>query len=132
MNSQWLAVALGDFNQVLYAKDKFSFTNLELRVAMNIQECSSACNLCELPSHGNYYTWNNNKNGEDVVWERLDRIFANSQWINNHEMAYLLNLPVLESDHGPIMLSTSKNFTKLKGPTGLKLCGLQIFNVKEW
>lgn len=38
------------------------------------------------------------------VMERLDRAFASVQWIRSNPHYALKNLPILRSDHGPIIL----------------------------
>ena len=42
----------------------------------------------------------------DIVWERLDKSFANNPWIRNHDSAQLVNLPVLHFDYGAMLLTT--------------------------
>ena len=41
---------------------------------------------------------------ETFVMERLDRAFATVDWINSNPHYALRNLPILRSDHGPIIL----------------------------
>ena len=36
--------------------------------------------------------------------ERLDRAFTGTEWINHYHLYYLRNLPIIRSDHGPIIL----------------------------
>ena len=50
-------------------------------------------------------TWTNNSRGDDVVWERLDRGFVNSNWFQNHDNAQLINLSITFSDQGAIWIT---------------------------
>lgn len=36
--------------------------------------------------------------------EGLDRVFASVEWINKYPLYSLKNLPIIRSDHGPILL----------------------------
>ncbi|XVF87880.1 hypothetical protein PTKIN_Ptkin18bG0155800 [Pterospermum kingtungense] len=66
-------------------------------------------NILNLASMGQLLTWTNNHDGDDVLWERLDRGFANGSWFDKYANAYLHNYPVADSDHGPMIISTSKD-----------------------
>ncbi|CAI9102141.1 OLC1v1000362C1 [Oldenlandia corymbosa var. corymbosa] len=50
------------------------------------------------------YTWWNGLKGSDEVLERLDRAFVNRGWKDRFPRAMLENLPIMRSDHGPILL----------------------------
>ena len=78
-NNEWLVV--GDFNQVLSVNDKLSSKKMYTKGTDLFMDCLNQCSLSEIPSQGQFMTWTNNRDGEDVVWERLDRGFANSQWL---------------------------------------------------
>lgn len=60
--------------------------------------------LCELASTSQKFTWMNKKNEEDFVMERLDKAFASVDWVNTYPNYGLRNLPIIRSDHGPIIL----------------------------
>ena len=68
-------------------------------------------------------TWTNNREGNEVIWKRLDRGFANNQWFMNYDTVHLVNLPVLYSDHIAMILSTKNDITLPKDPIGSNLCG---------
>lgn len=48
--------------------------------------------------------WNSRSNG-DAIFERLDRILTNPQWINFYRDAYVKNLSIISFDHSLILLS---------------------------
>ncbi|OMO90423.1 Endonuclease/exonuclease/phosphatase [Corchorus olitorius] len=101
-------VVLGDFNQILNTNEKLSFTRNLTRGARELKECLDVCYLSEIPAKGQFFTWTNNREEDQVVWERLDRAFANPTWFRQNDKARLLNLPVEHSDHGPIILQTEE------------------------
>lgn len=46
----------------------------------------------------------NNREDADFVMERLDRVFANVEWVNRYPLYSLRNLPIIRSNHGTILL----------------------------
>lgn len=53
---------------------------------------------------GQQFSWMNKREEESFVMERLDRVFACVEWINQYHLYYLRNLPIIKSDHGHIIL----------------------------
>ncbi|XP_075675158.1 uncharacterized protein LOC142644424 [Castanea sativa] len=68
------------------------------------QEVISNLQLCDLAATGQKYTWMNNREENEFVMERLDRAFATLEWVNRYLLYSLRNLPIIRSDHGPILL----------------------------
>ena len=64
-NDEW--VTLGDFNQVLNINDKLSFKKCTLKSSNNFNECLNECNFSEIPPKGQFMTWTNNKEWEEVI-----------------------------------------------------------------
>lgn len=60
--------------------------------------------LCDLAASGLKFTWMNNREDEDFVMQRLDGAFATVEWINSYPLYSLRKLPIIRSDHGPIIL----------------------------
>ena len=60
--------------------------------------------LCDLKAKRQHFTWMNGHRDESFVMERLNRAFATVDWINSNPHYALRNLPILRSDHGPIIL----------------------------
>ncbi|XP_074304136.1 uncharacterized protein LOC141638690 [Silene latifolia] len=58
----------------------------------------------DVPFHGPPFTWMNNRHDNDLVLERLDRAYATQDWLNLYPAAFVLHLPILVSDHAPIIL----------------------------
>ncbi|XP_060968612.1 uncharacterized protein LOC115704452 [Cannabis sativa] len=61
-------------------------------------------------------TWKNARKGEKNIRKRLDRGLADSSWCTSFPNAKILNLPILGSDHSPILLSNSEVQSKLNYP----------------
>lgn len=58
----------------------------------------------DLPFQGVNFTWTNNRSNEEAIYERIDKAFSNSDWRNSYPNAETWNLPILLSDHIPIIL----------------------------
>ena len=54
---------------------------------------------------GQKFTWMNKRENEGFVMERLDRAFANVDWVKSYPQYSLHNLPIVDFDHGPILLN---------------------------
>ncbi|XP_074315205.1 uncharacterized protein LOC141651389 [Silene latifolia] len=60
--------------------------------------------LVDIPFFGPRFTWMNGQLGENCIMERLDRDYATQDWFEVFPHTSLLNLPILISDHSPIIL----------------------------
>ena len=58
--------------------------------------------LMELESFGLPYTWFNKRRASSSIFEKIDRVLINDQWILHFRDARVENLPIIGSDHGPI------------------------------
>lgn len=68
----------------------------------------------ELESKWCTFTWMNNREGDELVKERLDRIMCSMDWRLIYPVAEVLALPALGSDHCPLLLNTTTKFRKWK------------------
>ena len=112
------SVIMGDFNQVEYLNQKLgSSDHIPDKEQFSIWR--SNLGLSGLSFHGQHYTWCNNRSGNDRIYERLDRVYATEYWLHKKLEATVLNLPILVSDHSPILLLTSP--TKPRKRTPIKM-----------
>ena len=98
----WLCI--GDFNQILTRKEKFSFTQDTIVGSKLFQHVIDKFQFCDLEATRQWFTWMNNRSENDFVMERLDRAFASVEWINSYPHYALRNHPIYHFDHGPIIL----------------------------
>ena len=80
----------------------------------NFVEFIDNCYLMELESFELLYTWFNKRRESFSIFEKLDRVFTNDQWILHFRDARVENLPIIGSDHGPIVLHLDKKIVDLK------------------
>uniref|UniRef100_A0A2N9H6E1 CCHC-type domain-containing protein n=1 Tax=Fagus sylvatica TaxID=28930 RepID=A0A2N9H6E1_FAGSY len=99
-------VCIGDFNQVLQETDKLTFKDNTFVGNLQLQQALSDLCLIPIDSKGLPFTWMNKRQGDDFVMEKLDRAFANTEWMEHFPHTVVRNLPIIRSDHGPIILDT--------------------------
>ncbi|OMO80258.1 Endonuclease/exonuclease/phosphatase [Corchorus olitorius] len=102
--------------KVLKGSDKLSKTNNQLQGAQDLWNCLNFCQLLEVKASGLHYTWSNRRDSNHVTWERLDRAFANACWIQTFCDAGLENLPIIVSDHSPMVLKLDRKSEFRKRP----------------
>ena len=72
--------------------------------------------MCDLIIVGQRFTWMNKREDEDFVIKRLDRAFGSVEWVNKYLFYSLMNLPIVRSDHGPIILDLELQTPFMKRP----------------
>ncbi|XP_010668115.1 uncharacterized protein LOC104885106 [Beta vulgaris subsp. vulgaris] len=109
---------MGDFNQIEFLSQNSGGSD-HIPGKEQFPVWRNLLRLSELSFHGQPFTWCNNRLESDRIYERLDRAYASEDWIHRHPEATLLILPILVSDHSPILLYTSPN--KLRRKTQINL-----------
>ncbi|XP_030453714.2 uncharacterized protein LOC115675253 [Syzygium oleosum] len=104
-SSPWLC--LGDFNEVLYDWEKVGKRSISQSRLNAFRECLDDCALMEMDCKGCAYTWANNREGENFVKEKLDRVFCNLDWRLLFPTAEAFALVAIGSDHSPLLLDSS-------------------------
>ncbi|XP_074291012.1 uncharacterized protein LOC141617752 [Silene latifolia] len=94
---------LGDFNQVGMHSDKLGGSHV-IRGQQDFTNWRFDNSLLDVPFFGPLYTWLNNRSDDQLIMERLDRAYANTEWLDLFPAASLMHLPILVSDHAPIIL----------------------------
>jgi hypothetical protein len=110
----WLA--FGDFNAVLYAREKSGGRGLGSSSSNVFADFVNINGLVDLGFNGNPFTWSNHRQGMHNIRERLDRGLANQNWLHLFPNALVYHLPAVESDHTPMILSTSGTYNHLPKP----------------
>jgi endonuclease/exonuclease/phosphatase family metal-dependent hydrolase len=82
-HSAWLC--MGDFNETLYNSEHFSRTARPEWQMRNFREAVEECLFQDLGWSGTAYTWDNRQNGDSNVKARLDRAFANAEFLSHFE-----------------------------------------------
>lgn len=121
----WLCI--GDFNQILTRKEKFSFTQDTIVGSKLFQHVIDKFQFCDLEATRQRFTWMNNRSENDFVMERLDRAFASVEWINSYPHYALRNHHIYHFDHGPISSEIlNSNILLERDHLDLNVCGSAI------
>jgi exonuclease III len=99
----WMCV--GDFNEILFSSEKWGGKNRSRGLMKDFHDTLSECNLVDLGFRGPKFTWNNGRDGDAFVQERLDRVVANEGWSVQFPKADILVEGALSSDHLPIIVT---------------------------
>ena len=91
----------GDFNQIYCAEDKNN-SRLNLRSMRRFRRAIDESHLQELYLNGRLYTWSSRRSTPTL--ERLDRAFANVDWLEAFPSHHLRCLSSDCSDHSPLLL----------------------------
>ena len=75
-----------------------------IRGASNFLDWKLRNILLDIPHQGVNYTWTNNRTKDEVIYERIDKAFCNPDWKDTFPEAKIWSLPILLSDHSPIIL----------------------------
>lgn len=94
-----------DFNEVLTGEDKFRDRPINISKAIKFQECLNNCRVFDMGFSGSHFTWSNQQPLTHLIQERIDRVFANTDWNVLYPEASVLHLECSHSDHCPIVLS---------------------------
>ena len=94
---------LGDINQLDRHEDKMGGSAL-IGGWADFISWKMALNLQDIPFSGPRFTWSNNREEDQLLMECLDRGYASTEWLQLYPQAYIRNLPIIHSDHGPILL----------------------------
>jgi hypothetical protein len=95
---------MGDFNDVTSQDEKFGGNVVCRRRIQAYTECMDYCQLMDLGFSGPKFTWTNMQGVADLIQERLDRGWANTDWKLLFPEASIQHLPRLNSDHCPLLL----------------------------
>lgn len=113
--SPWLC--MGDFNIVSSGDGKSGGSALNFSRIVEFRKTIESCELREVRFVGDRYTWDNEREGEELIKERLDLAFCNESFLERHPRVVVHHLPRCGSDHCPILVSLEGEKRKTKrGP----------------
>ena len=112
-NSSLPMLCIGDMNELLYDMDK-SNANVNYRRMYAFRALIKNCGFFDLGFSGPAYTWTNRRFSSKLTYERLDRGLVNPDWCAEYPLTKVLNLPVILSDHAPILITTEGRYRKPK------------------
>ncbi|KAH7842466.1 hypothetical protein Vadar_005620 [Vaccinium darrowii] len=106
----------GDMNDLLCEEEKLGGIPRPASSFRGFQEFVDECGLTDLGFSGHPFTWRNNRLGEGLIQERLDRVLASHSWCNLYNYAAVSHLNTVGSDHLAIKLFLNPNAPKPRVP----------------
>lgn len=96
-------ICMGDLNNIMSDIDTTSSHVNKYRMR-TFNSYVKQCGLFDLGYSGPAYTWTNKRFSSNPVFERLDRCLANAEWCGIYPNTNVFNLPIMLSDHAPILI----------------------------
>uniref|UniRef100_M1DHQ7 AP endonuclease/reverse transcriptase n=1 Tax=Solanum tuberosum TaxID=4113 RepID=M1DHQ7_SOLTU len=103
MDKPWIIG--GDFNVVLNSEEKIGGLPVRDADCEDFKTCIESCDLAQVKFKGSPFTWWNGRDGNDCIFERLDRILTNLKFQNSFSHSEVDHLPRTGSDHAPMLLT---------------------------
>uniref|UniRef100_A0A803MQX2 Endonuclease/exonuclease/phosphatase domain-containing protein n=1 Tax=Chenopodium quinoa TaxID=63459 RepID=A0A803MQX2_CHEQI len=122
-------ILIGDFNQLESLEQKLG-GNSNIPGVLKFNFWLLENRLTSIHSMGLKYTWCNNR-VQDPIYEQLDRAYANNDWKFLFPNAKLWNLPIMFSDHSPVVLDLSSNTNKKRCPYKMEAWCLKLKEVHD-
>lgn len=97
-------ICMGDFNEILYVWEKVGKREADNQRIAAFRNMLNELALMDMESQGCAFTWANNREGEDLVKKRLDRVLCTLEWRVIFHEAEVHALPAIGSDHSPLVL----------------------------
>uniref|UniRef100_A0A2C9VYA4 Endonuclease/exonuclease/phosphatase domain-containing protein n=1 Tax=Manihot esculenta TaxID=3983 RepID=A0A2C9VYA4_MANES len=95
---------VGNFNDILYATEKESRVSQPQWQLEGFRSSLVDSGLYDLGYSGDLFAWNNGREGDDFVQERLDRALANMEWRNHFANVSISVLQATCSEYQPLWI----------------------------
>ncbi|XP_020684309.2 uncharacterized protein LOC110100927, partial [Dendrobium catenatum] len=94
----------GDFNIISNASERRGGNLPNSNAMEDFNSVISDCSLTDIGFSGNPFTWN-----RATIWQRLDRIMFNNEWMSTFTMTSVDHLSKMLSDHCPLLVTINAN-----------------------
>jgi len=105
-NLPWLCA--GNFNEILEASEQFGGNTRSERQMDGFREAVQMCGFQDLGFSGLPYTWDNRQEGIHNIKVRLDRGFANQEFLDLFPEATVWHVQTTESDHCCLLIECNR------------------------
>lgn len=105
---------IGDFNDIASSLEKSGDGERDARSIQNFRDMMNCCKIKAVASKGNAFTWDNKRENGANVRERIDRVMTNIEWIEYFPKCVVQHLPMIGSDHCPLIFQQEVKEKKAK------------------
>jgi exonuclease III len=112
---------IGDFNAILTLSEKHGGSTRLNNNNKSFRDLIFRADLIDLGFSGPAFTWTNSSYTSRPIFKRLDRVVVSTTWQAMYLRSHVKHLPMIYSDHTPILLMTTP-------PTRKKL----VFRMEHW
>ena len=109
-------LCMGDLNNIMNVNEKMGPRPANVRRISEFCCLIKECGLFDLGYNGPAYTWTNKRFNTNPTYERLDRCLGNADWCSAFPTTTLYHLPMMKSDHAPILAVLDSKRPKPKKP----------------
>ncbi|KAJ1295410.1 hypothetical protein BS78_01G221600 [Paspalum vaginatum] len=107
---------MGDMNNLMNANEKLGPNPVNASRISRFCHWIKQCFLFDLGFNGPAYTWTNKRFASNPTFERLDRCMANIEWCAAFPSTTVYHLPMMYSDHAPILATLTSSRKQVKKP----------------
>lgn len=107
---------MGDLNNVMHPNEKFGPRPVNVARMSTFCWLVKDCGLVDLGFSGLAYTWCNKHFNTNPTFERLDRSLGNAEWCAAFPSTTVFHLPMMISDHAPILTVLQSSRAKPRKP----------------
>jgi hypothetical protein len=109
-------ICMGDLNNIMHTNEKLGPSPANAKRISEFCCMIKSCGLFDLGYNGPVYTWTNKRFSTNPTYERLDRFVANAKWCAAYPTTSVYHLPMMKSDHAPILALLESSRPKTKKP----------------
>jgi hypothetical protein len=120
-NSNLPMLCMGDLNELRHANEISCPTTANVSHINGFCACVKQCGFIDLGYNGSTYTWTNKRFSSVSTYERL-QCLDNAEWCFSFPSTTIYHLPMMYSDHAPI----------LAGLNSTRPCINKPFRFKSW
>lgn len=96
----------GDFNDIKAQDEKEGGRKRPESSFVDFRRFIAEMEMCDIKFRGNAFTWENNRDHEGYIKERLDHFFGSVAWMEQYNEAKVKHIFRSSSDHYMLLLDT--------------------------
>jgi hypothetical protein len=124
-------LCMGDLNNIVSPSEKLGPRPPNLNRIAKFCCMVKYCGLFDLGYNGPAYTWTNKRFSTYSTFERLERCLANAEWCTTYSTTAVYHLPMMRSEHAPILTMLQSNQARINKPFRFENFWLQEQDFKQ-